>query len=177
MHPPEVLANLLEGHFRPGFFTGVCTVVLKLLNQVQPAFAVFGKKDYQQLMIVRRMVAQLALPVVIDGCETARADDGLALSSRNGYLSADEREHAALLSRTLRGVCDAVRGGRRDFPAIEAQAVAALRDAGWEPDYVSIHRRHDLSPADPGLDDSQEPRVVLAAARLGATRLIDNMEI
>jgi len=177
VHPPEVLANLLEGHFRPGFFTGVCTVVLKLLNQVQPAFAVFGKKDYQQLMIVRRMVAQLALPVVIDGCETARADDGLALSSRNGYLSADEREHAALLSRTLRGVCDAVRGGRRDFPAIEAQAVAALRDAGWEPDYVSIHRRHDLSPADPGLDDSQEPRVVLAAARLGATRLIDNMEI
>ncbi|MFT4100841.1 MAG: pantoate--beta-alanine ligase [Burkholderiaceae bacterium] len=177
VHPPEALADVLEGHFRPGFFTGVCTVVLKLLNQVRPAFAVFGKKDYQQLMIVRRMVAQFALPVVIDGCETARADDGLALSSRNGYLSADERQRAVLLSRALRAVCDAVRGGRRDFAALEAEAMSALREARWAPDYVSIRRRHDLRAADPALDGNQEPRVVLAAARLGATRLIDNMEI
>ncbi|NRF69512.1 pantoate--beta-alanine ligase [Aquincola sp. S2] len=173
VHPPTELADILEGHFRPGFFVGVCTVVLKLFNCVQPAIAVFGKKDYQQLMVIRRMVDQLALPIDILGGETTRADDGLALSSRNGYLSAAERVEAVTLSRTLRGVAEAVAAGRRDFAAIEAESLQALAARGWAPDYVAIRRQRDLGPPQAG----DTALVTLAAARLGTTRLIDNLEL
>jgi pantoate--beta-alanine ligase len=171
--PPAELADILEGHFRPGFFTGVCTVVLKLFNLVQPAVAVFGKKDYQQLMVIRRMVAQLALPVRIEGAETSRADDGLALSSRNGYLNESERAEAVQLSSALRAVRKALLAGERDLAKLESHAMQRLTERGWKPDYVAIRRRADLqAPA-----DASEPLVVLAAARLGSTRLIDNLEI
>jgi pantoate--beta-alanine ligase len=176
VQPPAALADILEGHFRPGFFTGVCTVVLKLLNQVQPAAAVFGKKDYQQLMVVRTMLRQLALPVEILAGETARDADGLALSSRNGYLSAAERAEAPRLQRTLQGLAQALRGAPRDaatLAALEHGACATLAAHGWAPDYVAIRRRSDLQP--PAAPD--EPLVVLAAARLGTTRLIDNLEV
>jgi len=171
--PPPELADILEGHFRPGFFTGVCTVVMKLFQVVQPRLAVFGKKDYQQLMVLRNMVRQFALTIEVTGGETLRADDGLALSSRNGYLSVRERAEAARLNATLREVMAALKAGQRDLPAIEARALQHLRDYGWQPDYVAIRRRADLQP--PQLMD--EPLVVLAAARLGTTRLIDNLEI
>lgn len=172
VHPPAELADILEGHFRPGFFTGVCTVVLKLFNCVQPRTAVFGKKDYQQLMVIRRMVDQLALPIAIVGGETGRAADGLALSSRNGYLSAAERAEAVQLSAALRRIEAAVSAGRRDWPALESEAMSALAARGWKPDYVAIRHRRDLgAPAD------GEPLVVLAAAKLGTTRLIDNLEL
>ena len=172
VHPPAELADILEGHFRPGFFTGVCTVVLKLFNCVQPRVAVFGKKDYQQLMVIRRMVDQLALPIEIVGGETGRAADGLALSSRNGYLSAAERAEAVQLSAALRRIEAAVRAGERDWATLEAQATSGLAERGWKPDYVAIRRRRDLgAPAD------GEPLVVLAAAKLGTTRLIDNLEL
>ena len=172
VQPPAALADMLEGHFRPGFFNGVCTVVLKLFNVAQPRLAVFGKKDYQQLMVVRSMVRQLALPIEIQAGETARADDGLALSSRNGYLSADERREAAALSAALRHIAQALRGGASDLVALEAQAMDGLRTRGWLPDYVAIRRQADLAMPQPG-----DARVVLAAARLGATRLIDNLEV
>jgi len=171
VQPPAALADILEGHFRPGFFTGVCTVVLKLLNCVQPRTAVFGKKDYQQLMVIRQMVRQLELPVEIVAGETCRDDDGLALSSRNGYLSADERVEAVALSRELKGIAGALRSGRRDFAALEQAAMDALTARGWRPDYVALRRQADL-----GAPAEGEPLVVLAAARLGATRLIDNLE-
>jgi pantoate--beta-alanine ligase len=170
--PPAELGDILEGHFRPGFFTGVCTVVAKLFNLVQPAAAVFGKKDYQQLMVIRRMVAQMALPIRIVAGETVRSGDGLALSSRNGYLSEAERSEALRLSGTLRSVAGAWRQGRRDVNALEADAMRELADHGWQPDYVVLRRQRDLgSPAE------GEPLVALAAARLGRTRLIDNFEI
>jgi pantoate--beta-alanine ligase len=172
VQPPGELADTLEGHFRPGFFTGVCTVVLKLFNCVQPRCAVFGKKDYQQLMVIRRMVQQLALPIEVIAGETTRAEDGLALSSRNGYLDAAQRAEAATLACELRGIAAAVGQGRRDWPALEAAALQALAARGWAPDYVAIRQRIDLAPPAGG-----EPLVVLAAARLGATRLIDNLEI
>ncbi|MFN3415917.1 MAG: pantoate--beta-alanine ligase [Caldimonas sp.] len=177
VQPPAALAGLLEGEFRPGFFTGVCTVVLKLFHCVQPRVAVFGKKDYQQLLVVRRMVQQLALPIEIVAGETARADDGLALSSRNGYLSEAERAEAVQLSMTLKDVQLKLRRGERDLAAIEAAAMAHLRARGWQPDYVSVRRRADLLPPTAGQLDAGEPLVVLAAARLGKTRLIDNLEI
>ncbi len=173
VHPPAALADLLEGEFRPGFFTGVCTVVLKLFNLVQPAAAVFGKKDYQQLMVVRTMVRQLALPVDVLAAETSRDADGLALSSRNGYLSAAERAEASRLHRTLQDVAQAVRGGRRDWAALERDAADTLSRRGWAPDYVAVRRRADLQPP-AGEGDAL---VVLAAAKLGSTRLIDNLEI
>jgi pantoate--beta-alanine ligase len=172
VHPPEGLADVLEGHFRPGFFTGVCTVVLKLFNAVQPRVAVFGKKDYQQLMVVREMVRQLALPIRIVAGETARADDGLALSSRNGYLSAGERAEAVALSRELERIAGALRSARADWPDLEQSAMQALQARGWRPDYVAIRRQADLSEPDAG-----EVLVVLGAARLGTTRLIDNVEV
>lgn len=171
VQPPAELADILEGHFRPGFFTGVCTVVAKLFNIVQPRWAVFGKKDYQQLMVLRRMVAQLALPIEILAGETTRSEQGLALSSRNGYLSEAEREEALRLSRTLRAMIARWQGGERDVAAIEAEAMAALQAAGWAPDYLVLRRRLDLgAPAEGQL------LVALAAARLGQTRLIDNLE-
>jgi pantoate--beta-alanine ligase len=171
--PPPALADILEGAFRPGFFRGVCTVVLKLFNIVQPRAAVFGKKDYQQLMIVRNMVRQLALPIAIVPGETARADDGLALSSRNGYLSAAERTEAPRLARILQRAAHAIAAGERRFDRLEADAVAELRTHRWQPDYVAVRRQADLQP--PGPDDRE--LVILAAARLGTTRLIDNIEI
>lgn len=170
--PPPELADLLEGHFRPGFFTGVCTVVLKLFNCVQPAAAVFGKKDYQQLMVIRRMVQQLALPISIVAGETSRADDGLALSSRNGYLSASERAEAVLLSQQLRGIQAQLTAGNEDWAALESSAMQALSARGWVPDYVAIRRRADL-----GTPTADADLVVLAAAKLGSTRLIDNLEL
>ena len=169
---PAALGDILEGHFRPGFFTGVCTVVLKLFNCVQPRFAVFGKKDYQQLMVIRQMVRQLTLPIEIIGHETTRAEDGLALSSRNGRLDAPQRAEAGLLARELKSIADAVRRGRRDWSAMEDAAMQTLAARGWQPDYVAIRRRIDL--AAPTSDDGL---VVVAAATLGATRLIDSLEL
>jgi len=174
VHPPAALADVLEGAFRPGFFVGVCTVVLKLFNAVQPGVAVFGKKDMQQLMVIRHMVRQLALPVQVLAGETARADDGLALSSRNGYLSPEERAEAPALAQTLHTLAAAVQAGRRDVEALEAEAMASLRTRGWAPDYVALRRQADLGEPQAGAD---EPLVVLAAARLGRTRLIDNLEL
>ena len=171
--PDPALADILEGHFRPGFFTGVCTVVLKLFNAVQPAVAVFGKKDYQQLMVVRHMVEQFALPIRIDGMETSRAADGLALSSRNGYLSEAERAEAVALPRALRALAGAFRTAAAPPEYLEGQALAALAARGWQPDYLTVRRRSDLQP--PASSDTG-PMVVLGAARLGATRLIDNLE-
>jgi pantoate--beta-alanine ligase len=177
VRPPDDLGNTLEGEFRPGFFTGVTTVVLKLFSCVQPRVAVFGKKDYQQLMIVRNMARQFALPTEIIAAETYRADDGLALSSRNGYLSADERKEAPLLYKTLNEVADEVRGGHLDVWELEKKAMAQLAGRGWKPDYISIRRRSDLQPPSAGDIANKEPLVVLAAAKLGITRLIDNLEI
>ena len=171
VQPPAALADVLEGQFRPGFFAGVCTVVSKLFNIVQPHLAVFGKKDYQQLMTVRRMVAQMALPIEIIGEDTRRAADGLALSSRNGYLSSQERTAAVALPQTLQAAAAALRGGRRDWPALEAQAMASLKSLGWQPDYIAIRRQADLGPPQAGT-----ALVVLGAARIGRTRLIDNVE-
>jgi len=172
VHPEGALADILEGHFRPGFFVGVSTVVMKLFACVQPAVAVFGKKDYQQLMVIRHMVSQFALPIEIVGSETRRAQDGLALSSRNGYLSKAERAEAVQLSRVLQAMAASVRDGDRDFGAMEARAMQALSKRGWEPDYMVLRRRSDLKEPMIG-----EPLVALAAARLGNTRLIDNLEI
>ncbi len=170
--PPPALGGILEGHFRPGFFTGVCTVVLKLFNIVQPALVVFGKKDYQQLMVIRHMVRELALPIEVIAGETTRAPDGLALSSRNAYLDAQQRDEAVRLSRTLQQVAAAVRGGRRgDWGSLEADAMHSLRSHGWQPDYVALRRRSDLGEPVEG-----DALVVLGAARLGGTRLIDNLE-
>jgi pantoate--beta-alanine ligase len=177
VRPPDGLGNTLEGEFRPGFFEGVCTVVTKLFSCVQPRVAVFGKKDYQQLMIVRNMARQFALPTEIIGAETFRADDGLALSSRNGYLSSDERAEAPVLYRELNAVADTVRSGERDINAVEARAMASLAGRGWKPDYVSVRKRIDLQAPNGADLERGEPLVVLAAAKLGATRLIDNLEI
>jgi pantoate--beta-alanine ligase len=175
--PGAGLGDLLEGASRPGFFRGVCTVVLKLMNAVQPRVAVFGKKDYQQLMIVRGMVRQLALPIEVVAGETARADDGLALSSRNAYLSAAERAEAPALHRALRALRDAVDGGARDLARLEAEATDGLRARGWAPDYLTVRRRSDLRAPESAQIDAGEPLVVLGAARLGTTRLLDNLEI
>ena len=172
VHPDAALADILEGHFRPGFFIGVCTVVMKLFGCVQPRVAVFGTKDYQQLMIIRHMVRQFALPIEIVGGETRRAEDGLALSSRNGYLGEAERVEAVQLSKALRAMAEALRSGERDLGAIEARATQTLKERGWQPDYLVLRRRADLQAPARG-----EALVALAAARLGATRLIDNLEI
>src|ERR1700744_1728188 len=141
VHPPHDLGDILEGEFRPGFFQGVCTVVMKLMSCVQPRVAVFGKKDYQQLMIVRRMCNQFALPTDIIAAETVRDTDGLALSSRNRYLQAAERAEAPNLAGTLNGIRDAIHAGRRDFDALEREAVASLAARGWKPDYIAIRKR------------------------------------
>jgi pantoate--beta-alanine ligase len=174
--PPPDLGDILEGEFRPGFFVGVSTVVLKLFSCVQPRVAVFGKKDYQQLMIIRNMCRQFALPTEILPHETVRAPDGLALSSRNQYLNPVERAEAPRLFRTLNGVRDRILGGSTDVPAVEAEARAELDAQGWKVDYVSVRRRRDLRPPEPS-EVGTEPLVVLTAAKLGITRLIDNLEI
>ncbi len=177
VQPPKDLGDILEGEFRPGFFNGVTTVVLKLFSCVQPRVAVFGKKDYQQLMIVRRMCRQFCLPTEIIAHETVREPDGLAMSSRNRFLSEAERRIAPQLYEVLSETRELVLAGRRDLPALEARAMAALTGSGWEPNYVSIRRQSDLEVATPEQIESREPLVVLAAARLGTTRLIDNLEI
>ncbi len=169
---PPAFANMLEGEFRPGFFRGVATVVLKLFNIVQPQAAVFGQKDYQQLMVVREMVKQLALPIRIVAGQTARADDGLALSSRNGYLSATERSEAPRLYRTLQAVAQAIQAGRHDFATLEAEAMEKLVENQWKPDYIAVRNQADLQL--PALTDRL---VIVAAAWLGKTRLIDNLEV
>ena len=173
VQPPAELADILEGHFRPGFFTGVCTVVLKLFEIVRPGVAMFGKKDYQQWLVVRGMVRQLAMPIDVVGADTVRAPNGLALSSRNGYLSDAERVEAAQLGVELNRVAQALRSGdAANRQALEDAAFAALAGRGWRPDYVAVRRRADLGEPEAG-----DPLVVLAAARLGATRLIDNVEV
>ena len=177
VRPPDDLGNILEGEFRPGFFTGVTTVVLKLFSCVQPRVAVFGKKDYQQLMIVRNMAKQFALPTEIIAAETYRAEDGLALSSRNGYLSTDERAEAPQLYRLLNEVAEEVRAGHLDMFELERHAMAKLAGRGWKPDYISVRKRADLQPPSAGDLAQGAPLVVLAAAKLGITRLIDNLEI
>ncbi|HWJ35641.1 MAG TPA: pantoate--beta-alanine ligase [Steroidobacteraceae bacterium] len=172
VNPPPELTNILEGLVRPGFFTGVCTVVLKLFNVAQPGCAVFGKKDYQQLMVIRHMVRQLALPIDVIGAETVREPDGLAMSSRNGYLSAAERGEAVQLNATLRRVAAAVSSGRHEWSDLEREATDALLARGWKPDYVAIRRQDNLREPAEGT-----PLAVLVAARLGTTRLIDNIEL
>ena len=179
VHPDPALADMLEGHFRPGFFVGVSTVVMKLFSAVfggRPGgVAVFGKKDYQQLMVIRQMVQQFALPIDIVGGETRRADDGLALSSRNGYLSPGERQAAVQLSQALRQLADAAVAAGADLaaqlPQLEAQALEALAAHGWKPDYLTVRRRDDLQ-----LPAAGDALVALGAARMGTTRLIDNLE-
>ncbi|MDR2925804.1 MAG: pantoate--beta-alanine ligase [Azoarcus sp.] len=171
--PDPAHDSVLEGAFRPGHFRGVATVVLKLFNIVQPDVALFGKKDYQQLMVLKNMVRELALPIEVLGCDTIRAADGLALSSRNGYLSAAERAEAPRLYRQISAIAEAVRQGGRDFADFEASALGELEQHGWKPDYLTVRRRADLKT--PARED--DALVVLAAARLGTTRLIDNIEI
>lgn len=179
--PEQALANILEGHFRPGFFTGVCTVVMKLFQCVfaeakGPRHALFGKKDYQQLLVIRRMVEQFAMPINVVGGETQRAADGLALSSRNGYLNPTERVEAVQLSLALHRLADAARAlPEARFASalgqLEQDAAQALNRRGWRSDYLTVRRRRDLQA--PAAGDSL---VVLGASRLGATRLIDNRE-
>lgn len=170
---PPPIANELCGAFRPGHFRGMATVVLKLFNLVQPQIAIFGKKDYQQLAVIRQMVSQFNLPIEIVGAETARAADGLALSSRNQYLSAEERTEAVFLSQTLRGMGDVLVGGEAEYVALEAAAGAALAKHGWQVEYVAVRNQADLGIPAKG----ERKLVVLAAARLGKTRLIDNLEV
>ena len=179
VQPDPLLADLLEGQFRPGFFTGVCTVVMKLFSAVfgttGGGTALFGKKDYQQLMVIRRMVEQFALPVDVVAGDTCRAPDGLALSSRNGYLGPAERAQAVELSRALRSLSDAVLSRPvTDWPGMEAEASDALRSRGWQPDYLVVRRRADLQRPDTA--PQAGTLVALGAARLGPTRLIDNLE-
>ena len=170
---PPAIQNILDGEFRPGHFRGVATVVLKLFNIVQPQAALFGKKDYQQLMVIRNMTRQLALPIDIIGGETVRAEDGLALSSRNGYLTTEQRAEAPRLYRELNRIRDALRNGETDITKLEKGTLDALTAAGWQSDYVAVRQQSDLSMPK-GVD---APMVVLAASRLGTTRLIDNIEI
>jgi len=170
---PPAVANELEGAFRPRFFHGVATVVLKLFNCVQPAVSVFGKKDYQQLIVIRGMVRQLDLPVEIVAGETVRESDGLAMSSRNNYLSAPERAEAPRLARALSAIRDRVKSGERAYPGLCESAMRELVSAGWRPDYIEVRRQGDL--ARPSSEDRD--LVVLGAARLGGTRLIDNVEL
>ena len=176
VHPDPLLADVLEGHFRPGFFVGVSTVVMKLFACVLGATggtAVFGKKDYQQLMVIRHMVRQFALPIEVVAGETCRAADGLALSSRNGYLGLEERQEAVALSQALKRLAQQWLDAS-DRSALEAQAQDALRARGWAPDYLTVRRRADLLPAT--ASDAAGTLVALGAARLGSTRLIDNLE-
>ncbi len=177
VQPPHDLGDILEGEFRPGFFVGVTTVVLKLFSCVQPRVAVFGKKDYQQLMIVRNMCRQFALPTEIIPHETVRDPDGLAMSSRNRFLSEAERKEAPRLYASLNEVRDRVRAGDTDVARVEHDALRALEAAGWKVDYMSVRRRRDLKAPEAGEVAAGEPLVVLTAAKLGTTRLIDNLEI
>jgi pantoate--beta-alanine ligase len=177
VQPPTDLGDILEGEFRPGFFVGVTTVVLKLFACVQPRVAVFGKKDYQQLMIVRNMCRQFCQPTEIIAHETVREDDGLALSSRNRFLNDTERRQAPQLYQELSEIRKCILAGERNLLEVEDQALRALAASGWQPDYVSVRRQVDLKTPTAEQVENGEPLVVLAAARLGSTRLIDNLEI
>ncbi|MFA7292389.1 MAG: pantoate--beta-alanine ligase [Rhodocyclaceae bacterium] len=170
---PPAIQHMLDGEFRPDHFRGVATVVLKLFNIVQPQAALFGKKDYQQLMVIRNMARQLALPIDIIGGETVRAEDGLALSSRNGYLSVEERAEAPRLQRLLARISSAIRSGDTRYAELEKTAVAELDRAGWQTDYVAVRQQSNLQPP----SAANQALVVLAASRLGSTRLIDNIEV
>lgn len=181
MYPPgdetrvtvPALSELHCGAVRPGHFTGVATVVCKFLNLIQADYAVFGEKDFQQLAIIRRMVTDLFIPTEIHGAPTLRAEDGLALSSRNGYLTADERQRAPKLYRQLMLTRDRIQQGERDYRQLEQAAHEHLTREGWRPDYFSICRQNDLQAADP----TDQKLVILAAARLGRARLIDNLTV
>jgi pantoate--beta-alanine ligase len=179
--PPQQLGDILEGEFRPGFFKGVCTVVLKLFSCVQPRVAVFGKKDYQQLMIVRQMASQFALPVDIVPAETIRAEDGLALSSRNIYLSESERAEAPALQSQLIAMREQVLSLKEktlsSLMDIEAKALTQMQGRGWKPDYMAIRQQRDLAKPTQADLDAGQPLVIVTAAKLGKTRLIDNLEI
>jgi pantoate--beta-alanine ligase len=172
-HVQPPLADELCGAFRPGHFSGVATVVLKLFNMVQPGTAIFGKKDYQQLFILKGLVRQFNLPVRILEAATARAPDGLALSSRNGYLNAAERAEAPRLIRLLTDAAAAIAASSRDFSGLEQTAAADLTAHGWQVDYVSVRAQATLLAPSADCRDL----VILAAARLGNTRLIDNLEV
>lgn len=172
MHPPAELASILEGKFRPGFFVGVSTVVMKLFQCVDPNFAFFGKKDYQQLMVIKEMVKQFAMDICIVESETVREADGLAMSSRNAYLSPSERKKACELNIILKQMVRGVQSGDQ-ISMVEDEAFTQMCHSGWEVDYMEVRRRSDLQkPELPTL----APLVVLGAARLGNTRLIDNIE-
>ncbi len=173
VEPPPAHVNILEGEFRPGHFRGVATVVAKLFNIVQPQVAVFGRKDFQQLMVIRNMVRDLALPIEIIAGDTVRAEDGLALSSRNGFLSGTERAEAPNLYRVMSEIRAAILRGERDHARLEQAAMQELAARGWKPDYVAVREKTGLqlpSAHDSGL-------VILGAALLGSTRLIDNLEV
>ncbi len=172
VEPPSI-AQELCGAFRPGHFRGVATVVLKLFNIVQPQVAVFGKKDYQQLHVIKQMVEQLNVPVKIVGAETMRASDGLALSSRNQYLNPVERTEATFLYLMLMEIQQALKRGAKDYAHLEGKAVNALVSHGWQVDYVAIRSQATLLPPAAGERDL----VILAAVKLGKTRLIDNIEV
>ncbi len=174
---PPTLGDILEGEFRPGFFNGVSTVVMKLFSCVQPRVAVFGKKDYQQLMVVRAMCRQFQLPVNVLAHETVRDADGLALSSRNVYLTPEERGEAPQLYARLNALAEKVRGGHHDLSELEGEAMRELERRGWKVDYFSVRRQRDLLAPTQDEVRAGEPLGVLAAAKLGATRLIDNLEI
>jgi len=176
VQPDAALANVLEGAFRPGFFQGVATVVMKLFQCVfshvgEQGHAVFGEKDFQQLLVIRHLVQQFALPISIHGGAIARASDGLALSSRNGYLNTEERAEAVALSQALAQMVERVKSGERDWQALESDAMQTLSQRGWGPDYMTVRRRHDLQLP----QESDQELVVLGAARLGPARLIDNL--
>jgi pantoate--beta-alanine ligase len=174
---PPPIADQLCGASRPGHFRGMATVVLKLLNIVQPQVALFGKKDYQQLHIIRQMVGQLNLPLRIIGGETVRAADGLALSSRNQYLNETERREASFLYQTLLGMRSAMLQGERNMERLQHQAVETLTARGWAVDYVAVRNQSDLLPVSQAKSDSGRHMVILAAASLGNTRLLDNVEV
>jgi pantoate--beta-alanine ligase len=172
VNPPTRLADILEGEVRPGFFTGVCTVVLKLFNIVRPTAAVFGKKDYQQLLVIQNLVRQFSLRIEIVPAETIRDSSGLALSSRNGYLNDMQRVEAAHLNTVLNGVAAALKTDQADLRSLERRAADELTRRGWHPDYVAIRNQADLLTPRPGDD-----LVILGAAKLAGTRLIDNVEV
>ena len=167
------LSDILCGEFRPGHFVGVATVVAKLFNMVQPDVAVFGEKDFQQLLVIRRMVSDLCFPIEIIGVPTVREHDRLAMSSRNHYLSPDERDKAAMLNRVLLEVKHSIKDGSRDFGGLEGNAIGKLEQSGFKPEYFTVRRTEDLQP--PSGDDHS--LVVLAAAWLGKARLIDNIRV
>jgi pantoate--beta-alanine ligase len=169
---PE-LSNILCGKFRPGHFSGVATVVTKLLINVQPDVALFGEKDYQQLLVIKRMVSDLCLPVEVIGMPIVRESDGLAMSSRNAYLNAEERAKAPVIYQTLQAAAECLRRTRAAPAEIEAQGMQALQQAGLRPEYFSVRRTADLG--DPGPQDTRVS--ILTAAWLGPTRLIDNIRV